>query len=217
VAKIRLTMAGGLPAGSGSGFLVGPRLLLTNNHVLPDRETAHRAEALFDYEEGEDFRLTAPARFRFTGEIFRTSPRTALDYTLVSLTAESAAGEPLAAFGHLALVEASGKAVKGEAVSIVQHPRGGPKAIALRDSTILGVSGDFVYYTTDTAPGSSGSPVLNDQWLPVALHHRAVPHPRLPGAWIANRGVRISRILADLRHAAASGDRDAVAALQRLV
>lgn len=34
--------------------------------------------------------------------------------------------------------------------------------------------GDFLHYRTDTAPGSSGAPVFNDQWQVVALHRAGV-------------------------------------------
>lgn len=73
---------------------------------------------------------------------------------------------------------------------------------------------DYIYYSTDTERGSSGAPVLNDQWLPVALHHRSVPHPTKPDTWIANPGIRISRIFARLREAAEAGDMDAVQILR---
>jgi endonuclease G len=49
----------------------------------------------------------------------------------------------------------------------------------------------------DTAPGSSGSPVFNDQWEVVALHHASVRTPAsdaVPGGFV-NEGVRVSRIL----------------------
>jgi endonuclease G len=57
-----------------------------------------------------------------------------------------------------------------------------------------------LHYETDTEPGSSGSPVFNDQWEIVALHHAGVPateHGELGG--IVNEGIRVSRLLAFLR------------------
>jgi Trypsin-like peptidase domain len=126
----------------------------------------------------------------------------------------SEGGVSIERFGRLPLISVSGKGVGGEWVSIVQHPNGQPKQIAIRASQIIhldpasvpGVNLDhFIYYSTDTDPGSSGSPVFNDQWQVLALHHKAVPAPVKPGAerakkvrWIANEGVRISAIFGHL-------------------
>ncbi len=216
VAKIQLFFRGEIPAGSGSGFLVGPGLMLTNNHVIDTRDAANRAKATFDYQEDDAYQNLPTKTFQITDDVFFSSDRLALDFTFVSVAPVNALGEDLSTFGQFTLIEESGKAVKNEAVSIIQHPRGGLKSIALRDSKILGVKGDFIYYTTDTEPGSSGAPVLNDQWLPVALHHRSVPHPEKEGKWIANRGIRISQIFARLRAAAAENDTDAIKILKLL-
>ena len=50
---------------------------------------------------------------------------------------------------------------------------------------------------SDTQPGSSCSPVFNDQWELVALHQASVPAPEHPelGKFV-NEGIRISRLLA---------------------
>lgn len=216
VAKVQLFMRGEIPIGSGSGFLVGPGLLLTNNHVIATRDAARRARAIFNYQDDDAFQPMPTKTFRITDDVFFTSPRDALDFTFVSVRMDNDEGDQLDVMGHFTLIEESGKAVKGEPVSIMQHPRGDRKSIALRDSTIIGVKGDFIYYSTDTEPGSSGAPVLNDQWLPVALHHRSVPDPEVPNKWVANRGIRISQILRVLREAMAEGDADA-AAILRLV
>ncbi len=209
VAKIQLFVRGEIPIGSGSGFLVGPGLMLTNNHVVASRDAARRAKAIFNYQDDDTFQPMPTVSFNVTDDIFFTSDSAALDFTFVSVEMENARGDELADFGQFTLIEESGKAVKGEPVSIIQHPRGDRKSIALRDSKIIGVKGDFIYYSTDTEPGSSGAPVLNDQWLPVALHHRSVPHPTIPDKWIANRGIRISQIFRHLREASQQGDASA--------
>lgn len=216
VAKIQLFYRGAIPAGSGSGFLVAPGLLLTNNHVIATREAARTAKAVFDHQQDDQFEYMPTKTFEITDNIFFTSDRKQLDFTFVSVRSVNDRGDHLADFGHFTLIEESGKAVKNEPVSIVQHPLGQQKSIALRDSRIIGVKGDFIYYSTDTEPGSSGSPVLNDQWLPVALHHRSVPHPEIKDKWIANRGIRISRIFATLYDAVQSGDADARRILELL-
>jgi endonuclease G len=120
---------------------------------------------------------------------------------------------PLVRYGRLPLLPLSGKAVDGEWVTIVQHPGGEPKQIAIRASQIVALPPDkaagvdpvnFIHYSTDTEPGSSGSPVFNDQWQVLALHHKAVPSPETVDAptqekvWIANEGVRVSAIFRHL-------------------
>jgi V8-like Glu-specific endopeptidase len=58
----------------------------------------------------------------------------------------------------------------GEHVNIIQHPEGGPKQIALTANQVVNVFEYRLQYTTDTLPGSSGSPVFTDAWKVVALH-----------------------------------------------
>lgn len=94
----------------------------------------------------------------------------------------------------LHLISEKGKILEGEYVSIIQHPNGGPKAVTVRENKVSSIFDDFVHYLTDTEPGSSGSPVFNDQWVVVALHHSGVPDPNKKNAWIANEGIRISSI-----------------------
>jgi len=210
VCRIKAPADGG--AWYGTGFLVGPRLLLTNHHVLASADEASQAEAEFAYEHDLDGVLQAPVRFNLAPhEIFYSDPE--LDFTFVTVTPLSEEGVPLARYGRLPLLPLSGKALDGEWVSIVQHPGGEPKQIAIQSSQVVvldpaavpGVDLDnFTHYSTDTEPGSSGSPVLNDQWQVLALHHKAVPAPpgvETPTGFIANEGVRISAIFRHLeRH-----------------
>jgi hypothetical protein len=57
-------------------------------------------------------------------------------------------------------------------------------------------------YLTDTEPGSSGSPVLDDSWRVLALHHayRAVPPEQYKGDIVKyhNEGVALHAVLDDL-------------------
>ena len=204
-----------IPAGTGTGFLVGPGLLLTNHHVLSSRRRAGSGSyVLFDYEYDADNRLKNSERFQLTDEVFLTDAE--LDFTFVSVATDGSRGSRINEYGWLKLIAESGKALKGEPVSILQHPGGLPKQIAIRDSTVVGRKGPFVYYHADTNRGSSGSPVVNDQWFPVALHHRSVPDYYQPCQYVANRGIRISVIYKKLERAADSGNEMAARIIQRL-
>ncbi|WP_413991895.1 DNA/RNA non-specific endonuclease [Labrys okinawensis] len=191
----------------GTGFLVGPHLLVTNHHVLSDADEASQCEAEFDYEYDGDGALRQAVRFNLRPhEIFFTDAE--LDVTFVAVTHYSDKDVPLDRYGWLPLIPVPGKVVDGEWVTIIQHPGGQAKQIAIRASQILtldkadlGIDLDrFLHYSTDTEPGSSGSPVFNDQWQVLAVHHKAVPAPAKPGApagktkWLANEGIRVSAI-----------------------
>lgn len=208
---------------AGSGVLVGPQLLMTNNHVLPTIDDALAAEAQFDYQENVSGDLLPVHTFRLDPRSFFVTDKS-LDFTIVSITELSSKGQPIARYPWMKLVPILGKAEKGDPLNIIQHPRGGLKQIALRNNEVIDIPAgkpDFLYYTTDTEPGSSGSPCFNDQWELIALHHSGVP--KMDGDrilkkdgepwdedkddaalidWIANEGARVSAIVGALDAAA---------------
>ncbi|WP_448320022.1 endonuclease [Streptomyces sp. CO7] len=218
----RVTVRG--PGGGlhGTGFMVSPSLLLTNNHVLRDVAEAERGVVEFDFEDGPDGRPLTSVVFALDPRRFFATDRD-LDFTVVAVAEQDRREAPdtrggqagrLADYRWLPLDAAQGKVLVGETVNIVQHPNGEPKQLALRENTVVDLLDGFVQYTTDSAPGSSGSPVFNDQWEVVALHHSAVPETDEEGrpltvdggvwrpedgehrvAWKANEGVRVSSVL----------------------
>jgi endonuclease G len=196
VGRVNIRDDRGRLTGYGTGSLVSPELLLTNHHVLPDAATAGFSVVEFDYQDGPDG-LPRPVRaFGLDPDRFFAADED-LDFALVAVKA--ADGE-LAEFGFNRLIGTEGKAIVGDFVTIVQHPRGGKKQIALRENRIVDVLDRFLHYETDTEPGSSGSPVFNDQWEVVALHHASVPaadHAELGNC--LNEGIRVSRLLEFLR------------------
>ncbi|MGE2736820.1 endonuclease [Mycolicibacterium vaccae] len=219
VGRITIRSAGRDLEGYGTGFLISPRLLLTNNHVLGGVDESVNSYVEFDYQSGVDGAPLVPAAFALAPQEFFCTDRE-LDFTVVAVTARNPHGRELAHYGWLRLMAAEGKAIVGELMNIVQHPNGEPKQLALRENKLVDVLDLFLHYETDTAPGSSGSPVFNDQWEVVALHHSGVPKRDANGdyvaddgsrwtpamgegrlQWIANEGVRISRVLAALQRA----------------
>ncbi len=73
---------------------------------------------------------------------------------------------------------------RGSRLNIVQHSGGGPLQYAIRNNFFVqtGHTPEFIRYQTDTEGGASGSPVCNDAWQAVALHHasRSVPASQVP-------------------------------------
>ena len=201
VCRINLRNSRGQTLGYGTGFLVSPSLILTNNHVLEKKEAALYSLAEFNYEDDENFLPLPVVSFRLDPDkFFLTDER--LDFSLVGVQEVATSGIRIADFGFLPLLAQKGKILEGEYVSAIQHPKGGPKAVTIRENEVRFLSTDYIHYLTDTEPGSSGSPVFNDQWVVVALHHAGVPDPNDSTKWIANEGIRISSIadyLADQR------------------
>ncbi|MDV6375895.1 DNA/RNA non-specific endonuclease [Deinococcus arenicola] len=207
----------------GTGFLVGRQLLLTNNHVLGAVGTGEET-VKFDYTEDEFGHAMPISVFKLRRDLcLITSPADKLDFTLIGVEQLSDNGMDIEDYGFLRLNPETGKIQEKEAVAIIGHPNGETKQIALRDNRVLkiGFKGleHCLWYTTDTLPGNSGSPVFNDQWQVVALHHKAIPEPCNGRAgfksvdgqcqdiqnldnfldtkvvWIANEGIRISAIV----------------------
>ncbi len=225
----------------GTGFLVAPRLLLTNHHVIASPEEALRTHVQFSVEFDVDGAPKAAVTFRCEPQHGFVSDKE-LDFTLVAVSELSDTGtHTLDAFGFLRLDPKIHKVTEDEFVTIIQHPNGDEKQIALRENRMLKIghtAGDrkdnLLWYSSDTEPGSSGSPVMNDQWQVLGLHHAAVPELEGTGAeqrirladlswkplaevvpggatleewaskdnngdllhWIANEGIRVSRLVA---------------------
>lgn len=202
-------------AGFGTGFLVSAHLLLTNHHVLPSAEVAATSTLELDFQRALDGSAARVVELRLDPATFFVADQD-LDFALVEVAGAPSTTGP---FGWCRLTAAQGTVVIGENVSIVQHPRGREKEVVLRENTLVDIPEQVLHYVTDTEPGSSGSPVFNDQWEVVALHHASVPDPAglaraaqpsqpgqptqpgQPGAdggGVLNEGIRISRILGHL-------------------
>lgn len=215
-------------SGYGTGFLIAPNLLMTNNHVLPDEETAEYSSVQFNYKLGVDGRPLVADTFNLKpDEFFITSnyrkdiadPYSGLDFTIVAVEEVNDKGVSIQKYPHARLDQNLGKIIDGEGCVVVQHPAGDYKKIVLKDIKMLVVQDDVLIYESDTKRGSSGSPVIGlGTGEVVALHHSAVPAKNRHGQWLkkdgsvwqdgdpdddvdwkGNEGIRISRILKALR------------------
>lgn len=201
----------------GTGFHVGHGILLTNHHIF--HEPASAAE--FTFELNVEANKYPPAKeefgFDFNPDRFFLTDKK-LDFTLVALDGH----EPIERFGWHVLIKDEGKIRIGDPVNIIQHAGGGNKQIVVHNSYFVDLENGsdvdpFCWYSGDTFKGSSGSPVFNNRWEVIALHHKAVPKTNKNGeivdvnghrmsekrlkekpeevAWYANEGVRTSRLV----------------------
>jgi endonuclease G, mitochondrial len=188
----------------GTTWIIAPRLVITNHHVLnarSDREEhagsadlmlqAQYSSVEFDFDRANAAKMIAPVQ-----SLVHASK--ALDYAILRLAKDP---DRLAIALNPERVKMT--ATSHIAVNIIQHPRGEPKRIALRNNLVTAADNEQIRYFTDTDFGSSGSPVCDDSWLVVALHRgaRYVSGVRYQGKDTAyvNFGSQIQAILADVR------------------
>jgi V8-like Glu-specific endopeptidase len=165
----------------GTGWLVAPGLVMTNHHVIAARgygeapvvpadlhAQAEAVEVRFSYFEAEDSRVVSCYKARLLAS------DSSLDFALIEL----AEANKVADRQILPVVANPLALSRGDRLNIVQHPQGGPLRLAIRNNFYVQPgSANFIRYQTDTEPGASGSPVCDDAWQVVALHHASVKVP----------------------------------------
>lgn len=205
--------------GFATGFMVSDELMLTNWHVFQNKEMARTSEAHFFYEYDNLGHPLTPVIFKMDASKFYNNKE--LDYCFVGIAPKDVTNKfPLQDIGYLYLDKAIGKVgeVNVEKLNIIHHPLGDYKQISIRENLFVGIDDNKIYYDTDTAQGSSGSAVFNDQWQVVGLHHKSIAKMTPDGkhyldkddniipeyddkiditkvVWLKNEGIRISSIL----------------------
>jgi endonuclease G len=209
-----------------TGFLVSDWLILTNSHVLPTADVAAGSDVFFRYEEDENGGITPIKAITDPDRCFICSDTDDLDFAIVALKPLADRTPPGRRFGRIPLNGAVGKVMVGQPLNIIQHPSGQSRRVAFRNNRLLSLEDDRrLLYETDTQGGSSGSPVLNDRWQLVALHHASQPARNAQGVeidvngqsvtqdtpehlrqWSANVGIRVSCLVTYLREHAFDSD-----------
>ncbi len=195
--------------GKGTGWMLAPRLLITNFHVINARLVGEPPLA-----SAEDFRLQGAATqvlfdfYRDNSKIEATrsagcmASDRELDYALLRLPEDAPARPPLRLrTSHI--FKPKDRALQ-ERVNVLQHPNGDPMRLGFRNNFVVTGTESRLSYLTDTAGGSSGSPICDDAWFVAALHRGYATIPGEPltvwGKTIRqeNYGTPIGRILEHL-------------------
>ncbi|MBP6473656.1 MAG: trypsin-like peptidase domain-containing protein, partial [Chloroflexi bacterium] len=187
-AVVRIVTADSL----GSGFLVGPGLIMTNHHVIGGREAAQPCAFQFHYQLDKQLHPLPilAARAKPDG-LFYTNPD--LDVTVVEVLDAPADAAPLT----LARL----RVAKDSRVNIIQHPGGHYKKISMQNNFVAFADARYLQYLTSTEPGSSGSPVFNNDFLVIGIHHSGgmLPEPGSEQKYLRNAGSSMIAVLDDLQ------------------
>ena len=202
VAQVRTTTG----EGYGTGFLVrgsdlAPALgneifLLTNAHVISDDARVTDAlapdEAVIGFEAQE---RPVPGEHRVAKLLWTSPPgdlATDLDATLLRLHPAVENVQPCALAARLPANDGKQK------VYIIGHPGGRGLSFSLHDNLLLDYDDRLLHYRAPTEGGSSGSPVFNQKWALIGLHHAGGLEMRRlngqPGSYAANEGIQLRRI-----------------------
>jgi V8-like Glu-specific endopeptidase len=201
--------------GEGSGFLLKGKelwpelgeewVLLTNAHVISEdpnvrkeRNALHPSEAVITFEA-----LDRTQEFG-AGKLWFSSPPNALDVSVIRFREQDQAPllqltQNITPFDIAPVIPVlNGNAESDPRLYVIGHPKGGTLQFSLQDNLMLDSNETFIHYRTPTEPGSSGSPVFNQKWQLIGIHHAGNEQmPRLngkEGTYQANEGILIQSI-----------------------
>ncbi len=188
VCRLLVTTATG--RSHGTAFRITDKHLLTNHHMLFDHDDGMaevtNVEIWFGYERtfaGVDLEPTV-----LQGDLSTIDGNLEHDWGVISTTVPMPKDTP-----KISIVGAT-PVKEDDRVYIIQHPSGSPKKIGMIHNVVRHVDPNVVQYLTDTEGGSSGSPVFNERWEVVALHHWWLESTTDGVKEIRNQGIRIERV-----------------------
>lgn len=187
----------GLPYGTGFliragdvGLSAGDEvLMLTNAHVVsddPQVQAVHKALAPDEAEVHFTMNDLAVNPYRI-GKVLWTSPPCQCDATLVRLDKAPPAAPPAPVAPRLPVPD--GK----QSVWVMGHPSGRALSFSARNNVFIAAVGRLLHYRAATEGGSSGSPVFNNEWKLIGLHHAAAAVKLADGE--ANEGIWLQSII----------------------
>jgi len=190
--------------GVGTGFLVSgpdlhdqlpPLVLVTNGHVVPEDLDPTDAVVAFHGLDDDPGRQT---RFRVARQCWYEPSRRGLDTSILQLADYPPDVIPIPLASAL-----PAKPLHHRRAYVIGHPHGLTQPqFSLQDNVLLDYDERVVHYRSPTEPGSSGSPVFDNEWRLIGLHHSG--GARMPqlnnagGTYAANEGITITAIRARL-------------------
>jgi len=168
-------------------------VLMTNAHVISENDAERAGGALHPSEAVVTFAAlegVAPDKEFGVSRILCSSPREQLDMVIVEL---SEPVTPKVAYPLAPVLPVRGSEAQ---VHVIGHPSG--RGLSLSVNQLLDYEAPKVHYRTATEGGSSGSPVFNQDWKLIGIHHAggdAVPMLNgKTGTYQANEGIWIKAI-----------------------
>ncbi|ADJ48155.1 serine protease [Amycolatopsis mediterranei S699] len=169
------TLPRGVPdVGLGTGWLLAPGLLITNFHVMNARLAREPAASDVDFEHQAKVTEVVFDYYRTDSEVCSVPSEGCvafdreLDYAILRLPTGSVPRQPMR-LRDAPIIKPRANPLR-ERVNVLQHPAGDPMRLGFRNNFVVAGTGDRLSYLTDTAGGSSGSPICDDAWFVAALH-----------------------------------------------
>lgn len=161
---------------TGTAWVIGRGIGITNYHVFEARDQFESDASQQDFTLQVNTTRLIPDYFdasvNQTGSMLGDGALIAsnreLDYAIFSLPNEVKDRAPLSLVST-PLLKNPDQPVRAR-VNVVQHPHGLPMQLAIRNNYIMSGDEQQLTYLSDTESGSSGSPVMNDNWQVGALH-----------------------------------------------
>jgi V8-like Glu-specific endopeptidase len=172
-----------------TGFLISEDLFMTNNHCVSSQSSCQTAQAQFNYEYDAAGRPLPTDSYACT-ELLQTD----YDYDFSILRLADSPGTKYGWFPLEARLPDT-----GEQGTIIEHPSADRKQAVTTPSCKLGAAADGnaaesdFKHQCDTESGSSGSPVLDGDFVVIGLHHFGGATRYNKNS--ANQAVRMDKIL----------------------
>jgi len=216
----------------GTGFLIGPDLVMTNFHVLLEglqatdtgavelRNPRLKIQCVFDYRREPPPDLTAANANKTSGSVIvdaadlvyasvrlpgdglqqhlNGDASRMLDYAVIRLS-QAIGGKPSRSGGGpvrgwLKLPDTGRDYLRERRIIVFQHPDGAAQQMDIGALVQLDSSSTRVWYSVNTAKGSSGGAAVAPDGELLALHNAAVKCPPAPVGVNLNQGIRIDLI-----------------------